>query len=124
MIAEPIRLEPGKGYSFFRPVGEVYFSECANLVSKAIQLACSQGVDKLLIDISGLTGFDAPTTAPRYFLAELLATEANQPIKFALVCRPELIRENHYGTMIGRNRGLFCEVFPSEPEAIKWLMAP
>jgi hypothetical protein len=119
-----VQLEPKRGYVSFHPEGRVSFAECANLIHDAIKLACDQGAQKLLVDISGLTGFALPTTAPRFYLVEWLASEATIPIKFALVCRPELIRENHYATMIGRNRGLLCEVFPSESEAVKWLLAP
>jgi hypothetical protein len=119
-----LQLELEKGYVSFRPVEEVSFVEFANLLCEAIKLACEQGAEKLLIDVSGLTGFESPTTVQRFFLAERLAAEATQPVKFVLVCRPDLIREDRYGVLIARNRGLLCNIFPSESEALEWLLAP
>ncbi|EEF58033.1 hypothetical protein [Pedosphaera parvula] len=119
-----VQLEPKKGYVAFHPEGEVLLGECANLVCDAVRLACDQGAEKLLVDVSGLTGFEPPTTAPRYFFNERLAAEATSPIKVAMVCRPEFIREDHYGVMIARNRGLLCEIFASESEALEWLLRP
>ena len=118
------QLELKNDCSCFCPVGEVSFAEAVNLVSEAMRLACDQGVEKLLVDITGLTGFDSPTTLPRFFAAERLAAEATLPIKCVMVCRPEFLRPDRYAVMIARNRGLLCNVFATESEALDWLLGP
>jgi hypothetical protein len=38
-----------------------------------------------------------------------------------MVARPEMIDPEKFGVTVGRNNGLVCDVFPSEPEAEAWL---
>ena len=123
LLGAPVELEFKPGYASFRPVGKVSFAKAVHMGGDAIKLACRLGAERLLIDISELKGFEPPTTVPRFYLMELLAAVAVPPIKIALVCPPEFIREDRYGVMIARHRGLVCEAFTSESEALEWLLA-
>lgn len=118
-----IEFENCDGYACFRPSGEVTFNEAVGIVSQAISQAADKGIKRLLVDTTGLRGFPHPTTSERYFMAEKWATQA-RGLRLSVVARPELIDPARFGVMVARNRGLFTNVFPSEPEAIAWLMHP
>jgi hypothetical protein len=119
-----VQLESQNGYVCFHPVEECMAGEAAKLISEAISLACDQGVKKLLVNIYGLTGFDPPPVHLRFVYADGFAAAATTPIKFVLVCRPELIHEDRLGVLVARNRGLWCNIFASESEALDWLLDP
>jgi hypothetical protein len=38
-----------------------------------------------------------------------------------LVVRPELIDSERFGVIVARNRGLVCDVFTAEADAVAWL---
>src|SRR5262249_16473610 len=89
----------------------------------AINYARSASISHLLIDTTGLTGFDAPTTPERFVLGGQFARAAQRAVKVAFVARPELIDPNRFGINVARKRGLVSEVFTDEAEALAWLLA-
>jgi hypothetical protein len=119
----PIDFENLDGYACFRAAGQVTFNEAVTVVSRAISQAADDGIKRLLVDTTGLRGFPHPTTAERYFMAEQWASNA-RGLRLAVVARPDLIDPTRFGVMVARNRGLFANVFATEPEAIERLLHP
>ena len=54
-------------YAVFRPSGQVTLDDAVEMVTAAIGFARTQNIPKLLVIISGLTGFDPPAVSTRYF---------------------------------------------------------
>lgn len=106
-----------------RPAASVTLGEAVELIDRAIAFARDQGLDELLVDITGLTGFDPPTLAERYSLIQQWAETAAGRLRLAMVARPEMVDPQKFGVTVAANRGLVADVFTSEPEAEAWLDA-
>lgn len=120
----PERFEIGEGHAIHRPEGHVSFQEALELLSQAIIYCRENGIRRLLIDTTKLTGFPPPVTAERFSMGERLARDARAAVKVAMVARPELLDPSRFGMTVARNRGLFSNAFSSESEAWKWLLDP
>ncbi len=120
----PEQFEPQDGYVSYRPVKVVTFQEAVALGCDAIALAREQQIKRLLIDTTGLTGFASPKTLDRYQMAEQFARAGQSSVKVAIVARFELIDRDKFGVTVARNRGLMANVFPTEAEALAWLLDP
>ena len=120
----PERFEIGEGHAIFRPEGNVSFQEGLELLSQAIVYCRENGIRRLLIDTTKLTGFGEPGTAERFSSARRLARDARAAVKVAMVARPEVLDPARFAVTVARNRGLFTNAFSSESEAWKWLMDP
>jgi hypothetical protein len=118
----PERFEIGEGHAIHRPAGDVSFQEALDLLSEAIVYCRENGIRRLLIDTTKLTGFAAPGTAERFSMGERLARDARAAVKVAMVAKAELLDPSRFGVIVARNRGFFTKAFSSEPEAWKWLL--
>jgi len=121
---QPERFEIGEGYAIFRPEGNVSFLAAGDLLSQAVAHCREVGIRRLLIDTTKLTGFGPLGTAERFLVGETLARAAMAAVKIVMVVRPELFEPRRFGITVARNRGLISNVFPSEAEALKWLLDP
>lgn len=119
----PTDFEICEGYACFRPSGQVTFYEGVGLVAKALAEASEKGIQRLLLDTVNLRGFPHPTTVERYHMAEQWAASA-RGLRLSVLTRPDLVDPLRFGIMVARNRGLFVNVFTSEPEAVAWLLDP
>ena len=120
----PERFEIGDGHATHRPEGHASFQEALELASQAVVYCRENGIRRLLIDTTKLTGFGTLGTAERFTVGERLASDARAAVKVALLARPEVLDPNRFGTTVARNRGLFSSSFSSESEAWKWLLDP
>ncbi len=111
------------GYARYCPVGQVTLQQGVNLLSIAIAYARERAIQRLLIDSTGLTGFDPPTTLERFTLGGQIARAAQGAVKVALVVPAVMIDPKKFGLTVARNRGMVGEVFTSEAEALEWLRA-
>lgn len=114
--------EVGKECAFFRPVGKGSLEEAVRLVTVAITFARQHKVQKLLVNLTGVTGFPSLTLADRYFAAREWAAAGKSSVRMAMVVRPEMIDPEKFGVIAGRNAGLHGDVFSAEPEALAWLL--
>ena len=116
-------LQVEEGYASFRPVGKVTFEEAAAGCVEAIRVAGEQGIARLLINLTGVTGLEPISTLDRFWLAKQCASVAKPGFKIAVVANPDMISEQHFGVMVARNRGLRANVFATEDEAQVWLLS-
>lgn len=114
-------IEDGRAY--YRPVGSLGFDQAVALVRAAILAARSNHARDLLVDGTGLTGFESPGVGRRFFAVEQWAREARGILPVALVLRSEMIHPERFGVTVGVNRGFVNNVFGSEAEARAWLDA-
>ena len=77
---QPIQIETRDGYAVYRATGSVTLAQAVQIVKNAIATAREQGLPKLLIDISGLSGFDTPSVGDRYFFIIALASGRPRPV--------------------------------------------
>jgi hypothetical protein len=54
----------------YRPVGEIALPELTRMITAAISHAREQQQRNLLLDITGLSGFEPPSLASRYYFVE------------------------------------------------------
>ena len=120
-VADNYRIE-GR-YASFRPVGKVSFEEGAAACVEAIRVAGEQGITRLLINLTGLTGLGPISTLDRFWLAKQFASAAKPGFKVAVVANPDTIDQQHFGVIVARNRGLQANVFATEQEAQLWLLS-
>ena len=106
-----------------RPVGMISFDEAVELVSAAITAARQSQARDLLINSTALAGFPSPDTFQRFFAATEWALRGSGLVRVAIVARAEFIDPQKFGVTVALNRGLACDVFTSEAEAIAWLDA-
>jgi hypothetical protein len=120
-VADNYRIE--ERYASFRPVGKVSFEEGAAACVEAIRVAGEQGITRLLINLTGLTGLGPISTLDRFWLAKQCASTAKPGFKLAVVADPDTIDPQHFGVIVARNRGLLANVFITEEEAQVWLLS-
>ncbi len=113
-----------EGYDSFRPVGKVSLEEGVAACVEAIQVAGAQGIMRLLIDLTGLTGLGSISTLDRFWFAKQCATAAKPGFKLAVVARPDMIDQQHFGITVATKRGLHASVSTSEEDALVWLLSP
>jgi hypothetical protein len=120
-----IHFEHGDGYACFRAAGDVTFNLAVAMIADAIGQAADQGIERLLVDTTNLRGFPHPTTSERYYMADQWASAVrSRGLRVTFVARQEMIDPLRFGVMVARQKGLFCNVFASEKEAIAWLLHP
>jgi hypothetical protein len=112
-----------EGYDSFRPAGKVSFEEGAAGCVEAIRLAGEQGITRLLINLTGLTGLRQINTLDRFWLAKQCASAAKPGLKLAVVANPDMIDQQHIGVMAAGKGGLQANVFAAEREARAWLLS-
>lgn len=108
-------------YAVFRPSGEVTLHQVAEMIASALTLAREHRVSKLLVDTTGLTGFQSPGVIDRFYLIREWAKAADGVVRMALVASPRFIDLEKFGVTVARNIGFYADVFTSEEEALKWL---
>jgi hypothetical protein len=122
-MADPDHFEHVGSRGFHRPVGVVSFEQAIEIVAVGIERAQQLGLEDMLVNVHGLTGFAVPTTFGRYAFAVRWAQAAGGALRVAVVSRPEFIDHEKIGMVMARNRGLDADVFTNEADAITWLGA-
>lgn len=105
----------------FHPVGRQSLQQAVGLVRDAITRACIQRINKLLVVLTDVTGYEAPSLAMRLSIVRERAGAAGGTVSLAVVCRPEFIDPQKFGVTVAANFGMVGNVFESEYEAIQWL---
>lgn len=108
---------------FYRPVAQVSFEKAVDMVADAMSTARELGLDDLLVNTTGLTGFAPPSVFARYAMATRWAQSSGASMRVAMVARPEIIDRQKIGVLMVQNRGGAADVFTSETDALEWLNA-
>jgi hypothetical protein len=99
------------------------FEQAIDLVAQAMKHARDLGLEELMVNTRGLSGFGSPSTFARYSLAVKWAEAAGGVLRVAVVTRAELIDPQKIGVLMAQNRGANGDVFATEAEALAWLDA-
>jgi hypothetical protein len=105
----------------FRLAGAMTLEEAVNAVDMALALARKKGLRELLVDVTGVTGFEPPGMFDRFLAACKWAETAAGKLSLAMVAREEHIHPQKFGATVARNRGLYSNIFAREAEAVAWL---
>ena len=108
-------------YVCYRPVLYTTLEEGIELVDSAIRYCRDNDIGCLLLDIRGITGFPSPSVTDRFWLASKWAETARGRVIVSIVAPAELCLPDKIGIMVATNRGLLCDVFEDEAEALEWL---
>jgi hypothetical protein len=106
---------------FYRPTATVSYDLAVQMVGEAMRHARSLGLESLLVNTNGLTGFSPPSIFDRHALAVKWAEAVGASLRVAIVARPELIDPEKIGVVMAQNRGVSGDVFATEPAALAWL---
>jgi len=107
----------------YRPIGSVTFERAVDLVAEAMRLARTLGLNDLLVNTTGFSGFSPPSIFARHALAVKWAQSAGSGLIVAMVARPEIIDPEKIGVLMAQNRGVTGDVFATEAAALAWLDA-
>ena len=121
MPGKPRDFEIDGKRGYFHPSGAVSLEQAVDLVNDALAFARQQELREMLVDITGLTGFAAPTIFERFTLSARWAETAGTRIRLSVVASKEFIHEEKFGITVARNRGLDSNIFTTQKEAIAWL---
>jgi hypothetical protein len=115
-------LETRNGLCICRPRGKYSLVEAVDLVSRAIAHCRERGVNKLLVDATGLVELPIPTLVDRFLMVEDWAQVAQGTVVVVMVVSAEYIHPQKFGVKVAAKFGLICDVYMSEEAASKWLL--
>lgn len=108
-------------FARFRLAGAQKLEDGVHQITDAIVRTKDSGLDKLLVDITGITGVEPPSVETRYWLMSEWSQAGRGSVRVALVTRPEFIAPDRFAVIFGMNRGFISNVFESEDRALEWL---
>lgn len=106
----------------FRLTGEQVLEKGVHQIADAIHRTKESGLDKLLVDITAITGIKPPGVDARYWLMGEWARAGRGSVRVAMVARPEFIEPDRYAVIAGMNAGFINNVFETEAQALDWLL--
>ena len=105
----------------FRPAGTVELGEAAEMVRIAITYAKTHDIRRLLVDATGLRGFEPPGRRASLFHAQEFARAAGGLVRVAFVVQSEQVHFVESRAAVSAAFGLGAEVFLAEGAARAWL---
>jgi hypothetical protein len=109
------------GLARFRPSGGYSLVDAVDLISRAISQSRDQDVDRLLINVTAMTGVSIPSLLDRFLMAEDWALASQRRVTVAMVAHAEYIHPKKFGVKVASHFGLIVDVFTTEREAVQWL---
>src|SRR5437868_6962740 len=116
------RIVMADGYSIFRLEGKRTLRLSVSLIKEAISFCREHGIAKLIVDVTGLSGFASPSIVERYWLIQEWAGESRGVVRVAMLARSNIIDPQKFGVTVALNAGFPFNVFAGESEAIEWLL--
>jgi hypothetical protein len=104
-----------------RVLGEHSLQQTVTAVTAAIGRAREQGAGKLLVDITGISGFGPPTLAARHEFVAEWARAGRSHVRLAMVVRPEFMDPDRFCVILAANLGMSYNLFDNEQRARTWL---
>jgi hypothetical protein len=108
---------------FYHPVGRVTFEQGVELIAQALSRARALGMEDIVVNVTGLSGFEPPRVFDRYDMITKWVKCARSFLRVAFVAPSGLIDSQKIGVLIAQNRGVSADVFASEASALAWLDA-
>ena len=105
-----------------RPEGAHSLVEAVDLVSRTIAHCRTLGIERLLFDATGMSGFPVPTLVERFLMVEDWAQESAGTVTVAMVAHDEYIHPQKFGVKVALRFGLVCDVFTTREDALQWLL--
>lgn len=118
---QPQSFEINHDVATLRIVGEHSLRQTVDAVTAAIGRVREQGADKLLVDITAISGFDPPTLAARHEFVEKWAEAGRSDVRLAMVVRPEFLDPDRFCVIRAANLGMAYNLFDNEERARAWL---
>lgn len=106
----------------FRLTGGQVLEEGVHQIADAITRTKEFGLDKLLVDITAITGVEPPGVNMRLWLMGEWVKVGRGSVRVAMVARPEFIDPDRYAVIAGMNAGFVNNVFETEAQALDWLL--
>jgi len=117
----PEHLEVVEGICRFHPRGECSLVEAVGLIGSAIRYCRERRIAKLLVNATGLVGMSVPGLVDRFLMVEEWAQKASGFVIVVLVVDAQYIHPEKFGVKVAADFGLMCDVYDSEPHALKWV---
>ena len=117
----PEHLEVVEGICRFHPRGECSLVEAVDLIGSAIGYCRERRIAKLLVNATGLVGMSVPGLVDRFLMVEEWAQKASGFVVVVLVVDAQYIHPEKFGVKVAADFGLMCDVYDSEPHALKWV---
>ncbi len=119
-MGSPIAFEVMDGRGFYRLSGVVSAGQAADTIAAALYSARSDGLTGVIVNITGLTGFEVPGPAFRRWAVRRWAVAA-KGVRVAVVARAEHICPEKTGLLVAAEEGMRAHIRESEAEAVAWL---
>lgn len=107
--------------AWFRLTGNHVLESGVRQVTDAIIRTKQRSLEKLLVDITTITGAEPPSLDKLYWLMGAWAHAGRSSVRVAIVTRPEFMRADRVGVAVGLKQGFSANVFETEKQALDWL---
>ncbi len=118
---EYMDFKPDQPIAVYRLVGEMPLEAGMRRVGEMIAIVAGLRITRMLMDITGSSGYDIPTLATRAALMRHWAAAAGGIVRPAFVCAPEFIDPERFGLILAAQLGMVANVFDDESDALEWL---
>lgn len=119
-----LRVDPATGIADCHIVGSPGLVEIVERVGSAIAECRRRGLDRLLIDMTGIHDVPVPTLHDRFLMVEEWAARAEGEIRIAVVASERHIDPRGFGVKVAADHGLASDVFSDAAAARAWLAGP
>ena len=113
-----------QGFAVHRPRATMSFRQAVEGAGQIVAFCRENGIGRLLLDTTGLSGYGHPSTEDRFLFGEVVARAGQAAVKIAVLTVPAIMDAEQFGVTVARNRGLLMAGFTSETEALAWLLDP
>ena len=105
----------------FRVSGSQSFAKAVDDVDDCLRLAIAEGARRVLVDVSGLTGFAKPDVVARAGMIRKWAATTQGRLKVALISPAHLNDGERFDVVLAQAMGFDGDVFENEDDARHWL---
>jgi hypothetical protein len=107
--------------AFYRPRGVISPCLLVDLLAYVLQDVRAKGRKEMLLNLSGITGFESPDATFRRWAIKRWARASAGDVRVAMVLKPEYICPERSGIIAAAAEGLHAHVCTDEREALEWL---
>lgn len=101
--------------------GDQSLSRAVGEVEDFLRQAAADGVRRVLVDVSGLTGFQRPAAMEHVEMVRRWAAASRGRVRVAMVAPERLRDQERIGVVVAQGLGFDGDVFDTEDEALEWL---